>query len=151
MLTNGWTSKLMDRMASGTDSELLQLLYLCGVPTRGPLLIANHGRLRAHPSTLAPPEVTRSPQARVTPPAPQRQLRAKRTCGPARLRNRIANASMLLYAKLIVSLYLRSLASFHICHSLLFSSLFFSFIFFYFLFFSSLLPICTIVSAASVV
>ena len=120
MLTNGSTSKQMNRMADRTDSELLQLLDPCGVPTRGPLLIANHGRLRAHPSTLAPPDVTRSPQATVTPPAPQRQLRAKRTCGPARLRNRVANASLVLYAKLIVSLYLRSLASFHIRDSRLF-------------------------------
>jgi hypothetical protein len=122
VLTNGWTSKLKDRTAGGTDSELLQLLNPCGVPSRGPLLIATHGRLRAHPSTLAPPDVTRSPQAAVTPPAPQRQLRAKRTCGPARLRNRVANASMLLYAKLIVSLYLRSLTSFHIRDSRLFFS-----------------------------
>lgn len=67
MLTNGWTSKLTDMMAGGRDSELLQLLDPCGVPTRGPLLIANHGRLRAHPSTLAPPDVTRSPQAQSHP------------------------------------------------------------------------------------
>ena len=81
------------------------------VPTRGPLLITNHGRLRAHPSTLAPPDVTRSRQATVTPPAPQRQLRAKQTCGPARLRNRVANTLKLLYPKRIISLHLFSWSS----------------------------------------
>jgi hypothetical protein len=40
-------------------------------------------------------DVMRSPEASYT-PSPRQQLRAtKRTCGPARLRNRVANTEML--------------------------------------------------------